>query len=124
MFWHGEMAFEHGMEEIMTWSERIYLSPSVRKHYRRIKWKIMHNIAQPGIFLLWLPMKTSGNPEIIPSAVLLQTDYPRDGYCVIGLAGTRGEALGLIEQITSDMYKKFKKIDYCSFFDAAKTEDH
>ncbi len=108
----------------MTWSDRIYLSSSVRRNYRRIKWKIMHNIAQPGIFLLWLPAKTSGNPEIIPSAVLLQTDYPREDHCVIGLAGTRGEAFGLIEQITSDMYKNIKKIDYYSFFDIVKAEDH
>ena len=108
----------------MTWSDHIYLSSSVRKNYRRIKWKIMHNIAQPGVFLLWLPIKASNNPEIIPSAVLLQADYPKEGYCVIGLAGTRSEALRLMEQITSDMYKKIKKIDYCSFFDAAKIEDH
>ena len=104
----------------MIWNSRIYLGIGLKKKYRRIKWKIMHNIAQQGIYILRLPMDYAGNPEIIYSAVLLQKYYPADSFCIIGLANTKREALRLIEQITSEMYQKLNGIDYYSFFELEK----
>ena len=104
----------------MIWSSRIYLGTGLKKKYRRIKWKIMHNIAQQGIFILRLPLGYSGNPEIISSSILRQKYYPGGPFCVIGLANTKREAFRLIEQITSEMYQKLNEIDYYCFFELEK----
>ena len=101
----------------MLWSDRIFLGRGVRRNYRRIKWKIMHNIAQQGVFLLVLPTDRAGNPEIIPSPFLLQKNYPKEELCVIGLAESRPASFALLEQITAQMYEKTKTIDYYSFFE-------
>ena len=101
----------------MLWSDRIFLGYGIRKNYRRIKWKIMHNIAQREVFLLTLSMEHDGNPEIIPSSLLLQKYYPKESVCVIGLAGSKKESFQLLEQITSQMYDKIRKIDYYHFFE-------
>ena len=108
----------------MLWSNRIFLGRGVRRNFRRIKWKIMHNIAQRNVFLLVLPMDRRGNPEIIPSSVMLQQNYPKDALCVIGLAESRQASFSLLEQITAQMYEKTKTIDYYRFFELEKPDEH
>lgn len=100
----------------MVWSEPIFLDPDLEKHFRRIKWKIMHNIAQREVFLLILPLKENRSLQLISSMVLLQKNYPMKDFCVVGLAASKAAGFRLIEQITSEMYEKMKKIDYYQFF--------
>lgn len=96
----------------MTWSEKFYLDPALKKKYRRIRWKIEHGKAQRTVFLLYVER---GHLELIPSPVLLQDGYPRD-FCAVGLAGTKAAGFRLIENITSEMYDELGAVDYNRFF--------
>lgn len=100
----------------MLWSEKLYLGADAKKHYRRIKWKIMHNIAQVDIFLLLLPLKYEQHLQLVPSLSLLQKEWPKEDVCVVGIASGRQEGMELIEQITSEMYEETGVIDYYGFF--------
>ena len=48
----------------MEWSEQIYLDPKLEKHWKRIKWKIMHNVAQKEVYLLLLPLDGQGKLQM------------------------------------------------------------
>lgn len=100
----------------MLWSETLYLGADAKKHYRRIKWKIMHNIAQIDIFLLILPLKYEQHLQLVHSIQLLQEEWPKDDICIVGIASSKQEGMDLIEQITSEMYEKTGVIDYYGFF--------
>lgn len=100
----------------MFWSEKLYLGAGAEKHYRRIKWKIMHNVAQHDIFLLILPLKYEQHLQLVHSAELLQKEWPTDTICIVGIASGKQEGLDMIEQITSEMYEETGVIDYYGFF--------
>lgn len=100
----------------MLWSEKLYLGADVKRYYRRIKWKIMHNIAQMDIFLLILPLKYEQHLQLIHSAQLLQKLWPKEDICIVGIASGKQEGMDMITQITSEMYEKTGVIDYYGFF--------
>lgn len=100
----------------MLWSEKLYLGAGAEKHYRRIKWKIMHNIAQTDIFLLILPLKYEQHLQLVHSTMFLQKNWPKNDICVVGIVRGRQEGLDLIQQITSEMYEQTGVIDYYGFF--------
>ena len=100
----------------MLWSEKLYLGAGAEQHYRRIKWKIMHNIAQVDIFLLVMPLKYEQHLQLVSSAELLQKEWPKDDICVVGIAKGKQEGMDMIEQITSEMYEETGVIDYYGFF--------
>lgn len=107
----------------MIWCEKMYYGVGMRHRSRRIKWKIMHNIAQRQVFLLTLPADRAGYPEIIPSLVLLQKNCPEHSAYVIGLADGKQESFELLRQITSDMYDRMRNIDYYGFFGLEKPDE-
>lgn len=100
----------------MIWSERVYLGADAKRHYKRIKWKLMHNVAQVDIFLLILPLKYEQHLQLVHSMELRQKEWPKDDICVVGIASSKWEGLALIEQITSEMYEEIGVIDYYQFF--------
>lgn len=100
----------------MLWSEKLYLGADVKKHFRRIRWKIMHNIAQTDIFLLILPLKYEQHLQLVHSMELLQKEWPKDHICIVGVTQGKQEGLDMIEQITSEMYEETGVIDYYRFF--------
>lgn len=108
----------------MLWSERLYLGAGAEKHYRRIKWKIMHNIAQIDIFLLIMPLKYEQHLQLVHSTEILQKEWPRDHICVVGIARGKQEGLDMIEQITSEMYEEIGVIDYYRFFQLENPNIH
>lgn len=108
----------------MLWSEKLYLGAGAEKKYRRIKWKILHNIAQTDIFLLILPLKYEQHLQLVHSAELLQNEWPKDDICIVGVASGKQEGIDMIEQITSEMYEETGVIDYYRFFHLKKPDIH
>ena len=100
----------------MLWSEKLYLGADAQRHYRRIKWKIMHNIPQMDIFLLILPLKYELHLQLVHSVELLQKEWPKEDICIVGIASGKSEGMDIIEQITSEMYEETGVIDYYGFF--------
>lgn len=100
----------------MIWSEKVYLGADAKKHYKRIKWKVMHNVPQIDIFLIVLPLKYGQHLQLVHSIELRQKEWPKEDICVVGIASSKLEGLELIEQITSEMYQKIGVIDYYKFF--------
>lgn len=103
----------------MEWSEQIYLDPKLEKHWKRIKWKIMHNIAQKEVYLLLLPLDGDGKLQMMSSLIFLQKRYPVTDYCIVGLASSKQNGFNIITQITSEVYEEYGKIDYNQFFQLA-----
>lgn len=104
----------------MLWSEKLYLGAGVKSQYKRIKWKIMHNIAQIDIYLLLMPLKYEQHLQLVHSTELLQKEWPKDHLCVVGIARGKDEGLELIQQITSQMWKEAGVFDYYQFFQLEK----
>ena len=100
----------------MEWSEQIYLDPKLEKHWRRIKWKIMHQVAQREVYLLLLPLSGDGKLQMMSSLIFLQKNYPLTEYCIVGLASSKKAGFSIIAQITSEIYETYGKIDYNQFF--------
>ena len=103
----------------MEWSEQIYLDPKLEKHWKRIKWKIMHNVAQKEVYLLLLPLDGQGKLQMMSSLIFLQKNYPVRYYCIVGLASSKASGYEIITQITSEIYETYGKIDYNQFFQLA-----
>ncbi len=57
------------------------------------------------VYLITLPTQNPLVLEIIPSALLLQKNYPAGNLCIIGMAFTHGEALRIAERIISESFK-------------------
>ena len=108
----------------MIWSEKVYLGADAKKHYKRIKWKVMHNVTQIDIFLLILPLKYGQHLQLVHSIELRQKEWPKEDICVVGIASSKLEGLELIEQITSEMYQKIGVIDYYKFFGIKNPKIH
>lgn len=105
----------------MLWNDKLYLGQSVERRYRRIKWKIMHNIPQADVFLLLMPLKYETHLQLVPAVSFLQIEWPKE-VCVVGIASRKQEGMDLIEQITQEMYDEIGKIDYYVFFGLNRPE--
>ena len=54
--------------------------------------------------------------EIVPSPFLLQKSYPDEPMHVVGMAGTRREAMKILEEIIGDVYASDGSLSVKEFF--------
>lgn len=99
----------------MKWHENLYTGESVRKKYKKVKWKIMHHAGQLRVYVISLASGRDNLLDIIPSWELLQKHYPSRDLYVVGLAGSYDEALELAGHIVSDVYRKTGGFDVKGF---------
>ncbi|MBO5371346.1 MAG: hypothetical protein J6A75_01360 [Lachnospiraceae bacterium] len=99
----------------MKWHRKLYAGESISKRQTKIKWKIMHNAGQIGVYVLTLAANPANLIDIIPSWELLQKHYPKKDLYVIGLAGNYEEALLLAGQIVQEVYAKTDGFDIRSY---------
>ncbi len=88
----------------MTWDDRMYIGKGCRNRYRKLKERILGGLSHPCVFLIVLGQSEHAMLEIIPSLLLLQKDYPREGLHIIGMGATRKEAFSLAADIIADSF--------------------
>ncbi len=90
----------------MVWYDSMFLGTGCQSKFKMLKRRISHRAMHPPVYLITLPTGDHRVLEIIPSSQLLQKNYPTDDLRIIGMTYTRGEALGFVEKIISESFRK------------------
>ena len=77
----------------MIWYKDLYVGESIVHKTKKVKWKIMHNAGQIGIY------------DIIPSYELMQKEYPKKDMVIVGLAKGYDEAVEVAASIIDEVYR-------------------
>lgn len=101
----------------MKWYKNLYLGETAKKHKTLIMWKIKMRKFQPGIHLITLANQPENLLDIIPAYVLLQKHYPAEQLLVVGLAGSRIEALSLVQTIIEEVYQATGGFDVAAYME-------
>lgn len=72
---------------------------------------------QPGMHLITLASQPGNLLDIIPAYVLLQKHYPTENLSVVGLAGSRKEALSLVQTIIENVYQATGSFDVAAYME-------
>ena len=88
----------------MRWYKNLYAGESIARKKNRIKWKIIHNAGQIGIYVIALPSNRENLLDLIPAWELMQWHYPKGQLYIIGLAGNYDEAAELAAAIICEAY--------------------
>lgn len=88
----------------MIWYKDLYVGESIVHKTKKVKWKIMHNAGQIGIYVITLASNTQNLLDIIPSYELMQKGYPKKDMVIVGLAKGYDEAIEVAASIVDEVY--------------------
>ena len=103
-------------EQIMRFSEKLYLSRSMEGKDKKIKMKLNSGAGLLGVYCIAVPVCGSDPLEIYNAAELKQRWYRRSPLLIVGLAGGRKEACYLSANILSEIFEKQGDYDSRRFF--------
>ena len=89
----------------MIWYDKLYVGESIVHKTKKIKWKIMHNAGQIGIYVITLASNRQNLLDIIPSYELMQRGYPKREMVIVGLAKGYDEAVEVAASIVDEVYR-------------------
>ena len=89
----------------MIWYDKLYVWESIVHKTKKIKWKIMHNAGQIGIYVITLASNRQNLLDIIPSYELMQRGYPKREMVIVGLAKGYDEAVEVAASIVDEVYR-------------------
>lgn len=89
----------------MIWYDKLYVGESIVHKTKKIKWKIMHNAGQIGIYVITLASNKQNLLDIIPSYELMQRGYPKRDMVIVGLAKGYDEAVEVAASIVDEVYR-------------------
>ncbi len=89
----------------MIWYDKLYVGESIVHKTKKIKWKIMHNAGQIGIYVITLASNRQNLLDIIPSYELMQRGYPKREMVIVGLAKGYDEAVEVVASIVDEVYR-------------------
>lgn len=89
----------------MIWYDKLYVGKSIVHKTKKIKWKIMHNAGQIGIYVITLASNRQNLLDIIPSYELMQRAYPKREMVIVGLAKGYDEAVEVAASIVDEVYR-------------------
>ncbi len=89
----------------MIWYDKLYVGESIVHKTKKIKWKIMHNAGQIGIYVITLASNRQNLLDIIPSYELMQRGYPKRDMVIVGLAKGYDEAVEVAASIVDEVYR-------------------
>ena len=95
----------------MKWYTDLYLGKSIAPRYRMLQYKISHRLIHPTVYLIALVQREGRLLEIIPSTCLLQPVYPQENLYILGMAGSRQEAVNLTCEILEAVFKERGNFD-------------
>ncbi len=103
----------HKFYKYLYWDENI-----PEKKRNRIKWRLKVSKRDIPCYVLTL---CEGEDQLDNSAVLLQSYFRKNPKFIIGIAGGYGAAVGMVQQITEECYRKNKDADLKRYL-AERTE--
>ena len=106
----------------MEWYQELYTGDSIQGKTDRIKWKIIHNAGQLGIYVIALASNPENLFDIIPSWELMQKHYPKRQIVIIGLAKGWEEAVEVVKQIITEIYERTGGFDVHNYLSIQSTE--
>ena len=98
----------------MVFSKKIYLSPDIKKDYRKYMRSLKMNKSG---FLLYLVVFLEGENSLslVHNSIFLN-NYRKSDALIVGLALGKKAGINLIGNIVEDTYKKRNDFEYYSFF--------
>ncbi len=84
----------------MKFYHNLYVGESVQK-VNKVKWKLYTGAGQFNIYLVTLAAN-SDQLNIMHCSLLKQKHFDRKNLCVVGLAGSKGEAYQLVGKMLAD----------------------
>lgn len=91
------------MRKKFTYAPKLYLGKSIsEKKLDKIKKKLENKLLLSDLYLLTLAHNPQDQLEFFQARQLAQLHYKNSEHYVIGIAGSRGEALKIIETITME----------------------
>ena len=99
----------------MKYYKHLYVGESLKKKKKKIISKLDRGKFQLDIFLHVFPETENNQLEIVNPNLLLQKNYPRREYFVVGLAEGFDEALEILEEIAKNVYNETRGADIRSY---------
>ena len=99
----------------MRYYSHLYVGGGIEKKKEKIVRRLETGKLQPGIHLITLPETERTQLEIFNSNLLLQPDFPKIDYFIVGIVKGYEEAVELVEEITKEVYNETKGADIRSY---------
>ena len=99
----------------MQYYRHLYLMEGLEKKKEKIIRKLEDNKFQPNIHIITLAQNKKNHLEIYNSVLLLQPEYPKDDFFVVGIAKGYDDAVELVEVIAQEVYNETKGADIRSY---------
>lgn len=93
----------------MKFYDRLYVGDSIEDP-EKVKWKLMHNAGQFSVYVIALA-QSDDQLDIFHCGLLKQRYYDRDNLFVVGLAGSREEAVELVVAMMEEVVEKTGEAD-------------
>lgn len=93
----------------MKFYRRLYVGDSIEDP-EKVKWKLMHNVGQFSVYVIALA-QSDDQLDIFHCALLKQRYYDRENLFVVGLAGSREEAVELVVAMMEETVEKTGEAD-------------
>ena len=106
----------------MKWHEPLYLSESMQKKVKLIKWKLNHNAGAWNGYVLTFSSNPENLLDIYPMKSLKQNGFWKEQMEIVGMAGTYEEALELVQIIIEEVYRETQSTDIRAYINK-KTEN-
>ncbi len=100
---------------MLKWYRDLYIGEGVRKQYQNLIAQLNAQKKVTGIYLITYALNQKNQLEIINSAFLVQKALYKLTPEVIGIAGTRREAVGIIADIVEACYRETGDADLRSY---------
>lgn len=91
---------------MMKWYCNLYTGGMAEKHRRRIISNIKHGKKQIGVYVITLPSNEKNILDLYPSYILLQKHFSKIQLKIIGIAVSKDEALGVVQEILMECFDK------------------
>ncbi len=99
----------------MVWYDQMFLGRRCRRRANLIKYQIMNREKHDLVYLVVLAQREHALLDIIPSVFLLQDAYPTDGMHIVGMGGSKEEALGLVQDMIREVYEADGSLDVYAY---------
>lgn len=91
---------------MIRWYKKLYVGKTVKKKEKKIRKSIEQGRPAPGIYLVTRAVNEQNQLEILPAGYLAQKALCRSCPEIIGIAGSRQEALEFVARLADEAYRK------------------
>lgn len=100
----------------MIWYKEFYAGESIEQKKEKVKWKILHNAGQLGIYVIALSSSPANLLDIISAKELMQRAYPKQDMLIVGVDKGYDNAVELAARIIMDVFQKTGNLNVRDYF--------